>query len=85
MFRHCNTLAELNAERIKLSKTIPIVELNNAYNARRNEVLNSTASYKRVMPTILTPKVPVQYAGVPVAGRSDKPGSIILTEGGFLY
>lgn len=85
MFSHCNSLAELNAERIKLSKTIPIVELNNAYNARRQEVLNSSTSFKRVHPVTVIADNAIKYAGIPIAGRSHKPGCIILTEGGFLY
>lgn len=85
MFEHCTTLAELNAERIKLSKTVPIVELNNAYNARRMEVLNSSSSFKRVSPIRVVADEAVRYAGIPIAGRSTTPGRITLTTGGFLY
>lgn len=85
MFENCNSLAELNAERIKLSATIPIVELNNAYNVRRQEILNSSTSFKRVTPITVLPGEIVTYAGVPIAGRSTIPGCIQLTEGGFLF
>jgi hypothetical protein len=85
MFSHCNSLAELNAERIKLSATVPIVELNNAYNQRRQEVLNASTSFKRVHPITVIPEPVTKYAGIPIAGRSPVPGCIKLTEGGFLF
>lgn len=85
MFENCSTLGELNAERIKLSSEgHPLVELNNAYNKRRQEILSSRKPYvelRKIVPAAFTP---TQYSGIPVAGYNSKAGTITLTPKGFL-
>lgn len=85
MFSKCNTLAELNAERARLSLTMPLTEINAAYNLRRNEILSSRVDYIKLTPIIVTPEQPVKYAGIPIAGRSNKKNTIELTKEGFLF
>lgn len=85
MFEDCKSLGELNAARIKLSSEgVPLVELNNAYNKRRQELLKSRKPYVELTKLIPAAFQPTQYSGVPVAGYSPKAGTIMLTEKGFL-
>lgn len=86
MFEECNTLAELNAARIKASSEgIDLIELNNAYNARRQEILTARKPYVQLKPIVVAPKEVIQYCGVPVVGRTQVAGCIQLTDKGFLY
>lgn len=85
MFEDCNTLAELNAARTLAAQNNPIVEVNNAYNARRIEILNARVTYRKVTPVFVTVADPVTYCGVPVAGRCAEANVIRLTQRGFLY
>lgn len=85
MFEQCSSIAELNAERIKLSATMDLVELNNAYNARRNEILQQRSNFTRVNFIKCVASPVVKYCGVPVCGKSEVPGVIKLTQEGFLF
>lgn len=85
MFETCMTLAELNAERIKLSASTDLVVLNNAYNARRNEILQKRSNFTRVDFIKCSARPVIKYCGVPVYGPTDEPGVIKLTEKGFLF
>lgn len=85
MFEDCNTLAELNAARIVEVQTHPAIEVNNAYNARRVEILNARRNFTKITPVFVTIAEPVRYGGIPLGGRSDEVGVIKLTERGFLY
>ena len=85
MFENCGSLAELNAARIKaVSDGTPLVDVNNAYNARRHEILTSVRTYKTIQFTrIEKPKVQ-RIATLPIAGLSQEKGTISFTERGFL-
>lgn len=86
MFEQCKTLAELNAARIKeTSNGTSLVEVNNAYNQRRQEILMVKKNYVKLEPIHVKAREVNKYCGVPVAGRSNKAGCIELTKSGFLY
>lgn len=85
MFSHCTTLGQLNAERTRLSMMMPLIEVNNAYNARRLEILRARKNFLELTPVFVTVEEPVRYAGIPIAGRAQVPNTIILTQKGFLY
>lgn len=86
MFKECKTLAELNAKRIQATtQGIDLVEVNNAYNIRRQEILTARKPFVQVIPIVVKPKEAQQFCGVPVVGRTNKVGCIELTDKGFLY
>lgn len=85
MFENCTSLSELNAERIKLSSSTNIVELNNAYNEARAKIINSRNHYVKLNPILPKLEPVTKYCGVPVVGRSTEEGFIMLTEKGFLF
>lgn len=86
MFETCNTLAELNAARISATNEGgDLTEINNAYNSRRQEILNSRSKVFHLTPIIIQPDEVTQYCGIPIAGRSSEVGCIKLTPKGFLY
>ena len=85
MFENCDTLAALNAERVRLSATMDLAELNNAYKKHREEIQQQRANYTRVKFYKCVANPVVKYCGVPVCGRSDTPGVIKLTQEGFLF
>lgn len=84
MFEECKTLTELNQARVqKCSEGVPIVEVNNAYNNRKKELLSSNISFKRI--NTVPVKVPVIehcFARLVFAGESDIPGLIRITPEG---
>lgn len=94
MFSGCNNLTELNSTRSKLiSELLPeqsdliekTQEINNAYNARRKEILSAKATpYKQFESTRYPRQTRVQYSSVPILGVSSKPGTIEMTRQGFL-
>lgn len=84
MFKECNTLAELNAARIKaVSSGIDIMEVNNAYNARRFEILNQRKSFTMIQFKPVPNPEPVQYKTLPIAGLSPELGVLMYKEEGF--
>lgn len=87
LFETCTTLGELNAARIKaVNDGGDIVEVNNAYNAAKTKMLESTRSFGiKLTPIVVKPREVVQYCGIRVCGRSDEVGVIKLTKNGFLY
>lgn len=85
MFENCTSLSELNAERIKLSSNVDLVELNNAYNAARTKIINSRNHYVKLTPIFPKLEPVTKYCGVPVVGRSTKEGFLMMTEKGFLF
>ncbi len=86
MFEECNTLSELNVARTKASLSGEnTVQVNNAYNKRRQEILAVRKPYVVLKPIHPIHKDVVKYCGVPVVGRSTNPGCIKLTPKGFLY
>ncbi len=89
MFDNCTTLAELNASRIQAVQAGGnIVDINNAFNARRKDIINkesNNGSYTKLKVIKVTPDETVNYCGVPVAGRSSKIGVIQFTPQGFYY
>lgn len=85
MFDDCTTLQELNVRRIQLSQTNDITEVNNAYNKRRVEILQSRVNFTKVNPVYVEIPTPIKYSGIPIAGRSDEVGTIKITKAGFLY
>lgn len=85
MFENCNTLVELNIARSKLTVSDEsIVEVNNAYNKRRREILAKPKNYKQISLIPLQVSEPQMFVGIPYAGESPKAGYISLTEKGFL-
>lgn len=85
MFENCTTLSQLNAERVRLSQSHDIVEVNNAYNAKRTKILSSRVNYNKLTPVFVTVEPLIKYSGIPVAGRSTEPNTIKLTQKGFLF
>ena len=85
MFETCNTIAELNAARVQASATNDLVEVNNAYNKRRQEIINSRPSFVRCKKLTGKPRPVQRCCYIPVIGRSDTPNTIVLTEKGFTY
>lgn len=84
MFNNCNTLAELNAARIKaVSSGIDITEVNNSYNARRFEILNQRKSFTLIQFKPVPKPEPVLYKTLPIAGSSPDMGVILYTPDGF--
>lgn len=85
MFEDCKTLAELNAARIKAVSSNDIITVNNAYNAARTRILAARNNYTKVNPVFVEIPVPMKFCGIPLAGRSQEPGVIKLTQSGFLF
>lgn len=86
MFEECGTLAELNAARIKAaSEGVDLITINNEYNCKRQAILNGKKKFKEIYPIKVKPREVTQYCGVPIAGRAEVPGCIVMTENGFLY
>lgn len=84
MFNNCNTLAELNAARIKaVSSGEDITAVNNAYNARRFEILNQRKTFALLQFKPVPDPEPVLYKTLPIAGNSTDLGVIIYKEEGF--
>lgn len=85
-FNDCNNLVELNAKRIKLSATVDLVELNNEYNTRRQEILQMKSNYTVVPFTKVEGATPEKkLCAIPVIGKCQDAGVIRLTEKGFLF
>ena len=84
MFEECKTLTELNAARVKkCSEGVPIVEVNNAYNARKKELLSSNINYKTISTIKLQMKTDEAcYATLVYAGEALQPGTISITPKG---
>lgn len=87
MFENCNSLADLNAERVKLSSQpgCDLVSINNAYNQKRKDIIAGHKPYLTLEPVVVSAREVVQMAGIPVVGRSTVPGVIEMTNAGFLY
>lgn len=86
MFKSCKSLLELNAERGRLvTEGVDITTINNAYNARRQELLSQRKPFTEVKPIKILPREVQQFMGIPIAGKSPISGVITLTENGFLY
>ena len=85
MFEGCTTLSQLNAERVRLSQTENLVDVNNAYNAKRTEILSARLNFNKLTPVFVTIEEAVKYSGIPVAGRSSKNNTIELTPSGFMF
>lgn len=85
MFKDCNTLAELNAARTQAVQTHPVIEVNNAYNQRRQEILSARRNYTKINPVFVSIPESVQYCGIPIAGRCQQVNTIQLTQKGFAY
>lgn len=83
MFSHCNTLAELNAARVKAASSAPLVEVNNAYNKRRMELVNTATSFKKVetVPLVAAETELISY--IPYMGQPSVPGRIEWTDNGL--
>ena len=84
MFEKCTTLRELNAARVEeAAKGTNIVEVNNAYNARKKELMNSSVNYTRVETIPVNIETESQYlASLVYKGPSTKPGTIEITPQG---
>lgn len=87
MFSNCKTLAELNAARISLSAepNADIVSINNAYNKRRTEIMETRKPFVKLTPTVCSPRPVQRLSGIPITGRSSKPATIEITGSGILY
>lgn len=86
MFESCNTLAELNATRMKLIDSVDTVTLNNAYNVRRTEILNTKPMFTKPNFITIIPAPAQTFAGIPCAGKSTVAGCIQFKPGvGFFY
>ncbi len=83
MFEDCNSLAELNAARVKASTCHDVMEVNAAYNKRRAEILGASLPYKRVASTAIVRQTPQLMSHLPYVGTSSCPGHIEWTENGF--
>lgn len=87
VFEQCNSLSELNARRVQIasSGTVSITEINNAYNRRRTELINTQQSYKKLSPVQLSFTEQVQASSLPLGGRSPKKNTIVISSGGILF
>jgi len=86
MFNECNTLAELNAARIKATEeSSDLILINNEYNRRRQEILTTRKPFVQLNKIVVKPKEVQQYCGIPISGRSKQTACIELTSKGFLY
>lgn len=84
MFSDCSTIQELNAKRISMLKSdISHIEINRAFNIKRREILESSKTFKRLTKMVPTPHQPVIYNGCYYKSASNKPNTIIFSEGGF--
>lgn len=84
MFSKCNTLSELNAARVKAcAEGTPIVEVNNAYNKRKQEILTTGYNYTRYSTVPVQIEKPGSYISTLLyKGKSSKPGVIQITKDG---
>lgn len=87
MFKDCNDLTELNRKKIEAVQSGgDLVAINNAYNARRQELLKQSKPNIVELPvTHVRAKEVVSVCGIPIAGRSTKPNTIIITKAGIYY
>ncbi len=85
MFEDCNSLGELNAKRIQLAATGNLVDVNNAYNKRRQELVAARNQFKKISPIFVQPRPVQQIMGIPIAGRSKELNTTQLSAEGFLY
>ena len=85
MFTGCTSIAELNRKRAELMSTgeISIIDINNAYNAKRRE-LSSVTTVKNVLTAIkpIDRQFPPVYTIAVIRGNN--PNIIQLTEKGFI-
>lgn len=85
MFAECTNLRDLNAARIKAcSEGMPLVEVNNAYNERRKQLMSSSNRYTNID----TVKVEINMPDTPLAslmylGEGRTPGLIEITQKGI--
>lgn len=84
MFENCMSLKELNMARVQAcAEGTPIVEVNNAYNQRKKELMASSVSFTRVNTVPVTINKPEGYIATLVyRGQSTKPGVIEITKEG---
>lgn len=86
MFENCNTLAELNAARISMTNSgAELIDVNNAYNKRRQEILSERANFVKLTPIVVKAREVTRYCGIPLAGRTTEKGTIQFSAKGFLY
>lgn len=88
MFENCNTLRDLNAARVKAVSVdkMDVTEVNNAYNARRQQILESAthADFKIITFHPLVFEAGPKYSSLPIVGTATKLGCIELNAEGFL-
>lgn len=83
MFEECTTLSELNLARLSAVKENNITDVNNAYNARRTEILKQRSSYNHIdVVRVELPQVELM-SFLPYLGPSSAPGVIQHTAQGF--
>lgn len=84
MFENCMSLKELNMARVQAcSSGVPIVEVNNAYNNRKKELLASNVVFTQVnvIPVKIT-KPDCYTATLVYRGQSRRLGVIDITKDG---
>lgn len=85
MFEECNSLAELNAARVKaMTAGNEPVQVNNAYNERRKQILAQRRNYLTIQFKQIIVEAGSPFCSIPIAGRSQKLNTIALTDTGFL-
>ncbi len=84
MFDNCETLAELNAARIKaVSSGEDVTMVNNAYNARRYLILNKRKPFTVVTFKPVPTVQPSVYKTLPIEGDTPELGVLIYGKSGF--
>ena len=88
MFESCTTITALNKERAELytsnTSNISITEINNAYNARKKEILSSVVcDYKEL--EVFTPvqKLFPNASSAMYKGKASSPNYIVINEEGL--
>lgn len=86
MFREVRTLRDLNAARIRLSSEegADLMAINNAYNEARQRIMTERKPYNILTPVIVKARDCAVHRSIPIAGPCPVPGTIQLTQKGFM-
>lgn len=87
LFEQCESLSELNARRAQVASNgeISVIVINNAYNRRRAELINTQQNYKKVTPIPLQIESRDPVSSLPLGGYSTKKNTISITSGGIMF
>lgn len=86
MFKHLNTLKELNAARVQEASKpdADIIQINNAYNEARQRIISNKKPFKTLTTSTVSAREVSLKRSIPIEGYSNVVGTIILGAKGFL-